>query len=312
MPAEQALRRIINDLNNDLGIGVLLSARLQQEQETVERLNISPDLQQEFQGIIRNSVSADVRLVPYDAGYKPESNEVCWIELDHSPDLTAVLDRLTAVQRPPLFREEAEFIRHLNFYAVVGRVNARRNLVFCRKATASLELGQGRIFGAIFRRGTYDTVDDRVLVFDRNIDCFSDGEYLFINNVGNFERIFRYYERLVARAGETVDRILERIPIANAEAFREACTTQTRFMAKLAMIAAKPYLANIGIADLRCAIDEHHLPVTFVQEDGVQRLRFDPDPARRWIILKLLDDDYLNSVMTHEHYEVNSKIRLGA
>ena len=32
--------------------------------------------------------------------------------------------------------------------------------------------------------------------------------------------------------------------------------------------------------------------------DGRDNLKFDPDPSRRWILHKLLDDDYLNSKMT--------------
>ena len=74
------------------------------------------------------------------------------------------------------------------------------------------------------------------------------------------------------------------------------------------MIASKPYLAQIGMVDIRRAIDEHGLPVEVVQNNGQEMLIFDPDPSRRWILLKLLDDDYLNSVMTHLRYEVNSKI----
>ena len=79
-------------------------------------------------------------------------------------------------------------------------------------------------------------------------------------------------------------------------------------MTKLAVISTKPYLAQIAIADIRRAIEEHGLPVEVVQEHGEEKLVFDPDPSRRWILLKLLDDDYLNSVMTHLKYEVNSKI----
>lgn len=66
------------------------------------------------------------------------------------------------------------------------------------------------------------------------------------------------------------------------------------------------------MVDIRRAIAEHGLPVEVVQNDGQEMLVFDPDPSRRWILLKLLDDDYLNSVMTHLKYEVNSKITRSA
>ena len=40
---------------------------------------------------------------------------------------------------------------------------------------------------------------------------------------------------------------------------------------------------------------------------GKEELVFYPDLARRWRILKLLDDDYLHSQLTHIDYEANSK-----
>jgi hypothetical protein len=40
---------------------------------------------------------------------------------------------------------------------------------------------------------------------------------------------------------------------------------------------------------------------------GHRIIDFKATPARRWLILKLLDDDFLSSIMNHEKYEVNSK-----
>jgi hypothetical protein len=121
---------------------------------------------------------------------------------------------------------------------------------------------------------------------------------VLIANVINFERIFRYYEELEKRAEEAVTKVLKRIPIANAAAFKEACTSQRRFMTKLAMVATRPYFARITMNDLRRTIREHQLEIEIVKEDGRDHLKFDPDTSRRWILLKLLDDDYLNSNMT--------------
>lgn len=62
----------------------------------------------------------------------------------------------------------------------------------------------------------------------------------------------------------------------NADEFRAACTTQIRFMTKLAVIASKPYLVQIRMVDIRRAIDEHRLPVEVVQNNGQEMLVFDP------------------------------------
>jgi len=43
---------------------------------------------------------------------------------------------------------------------------------------------------------------------------------------------------------------------------------------------------------------------------GKEHLVFYNDPARRWRILKLLDDDYVRSELTKIEYESNSKTPL--
>ena len=57
--------------------------------------------------------------------------------------------------------------------------------------------------------------------------------------------------------------------------------------------------------DLRRTIDHYGLDIQVINEEGVEKLLYlDTD---RWGLLKLLDDDYLDSVMTKGRYLVNSK-----
>jgi hypothetical protein len=63
--------------------------------------------------------------------------------------------------------------------------------------------------------------------------------------------------------------------------------------------------------DIRRTIEAFDLDVQIVRENRHEKLLFEANPNKRWLILKLLDDDYLGSIMTNEKYEVNSKSRLG-
>lgn len=57
-------------------------------------------------------------------------------------------------------------------------------------------------------------------------------------------------------------------------------------------------------------VAEHpHIDIDVVGQGSAMRLVFDPSPARRFQILKLLDDDLLRSVLTEHEYEVGSKMR---
>jgi len=81
-------------------------------------------------------------------------------------------------------------------------------------------------------------------------------------------------------------------------------------LSKLAQIARKPYLQRVTMQDIRRTIDEFQLDLRIVEENGEEKLLFEPGTKKRWLLLKLLDDDYLGSVMTNQKYEVNSKSAL--
>jgi hypothetical protein len=59
---------------------------------------------------------------------------------------------------------------------------------------------------------------------------------------------------------------------------------------------------------MKKVIQKNNLPVKIVETDGKEMLLY--DPADKWVLLKLLDDDYLWSLMTEQSYEVNAKREL--
>jgi hypothetical protein len=296
MPADQSFQRIQQDLGNNPPVNVVLaSRRFDEDEDNLQRITLGADLQQRFQRIATDGVTGQFRLLEYEPGYKPDSDEVLWIDLDDSERIGQVVSRVAAFQDLPLFEgNRDEFLEYLKYYVIFARVSPRRHVTLFRATSDKLILGHGSKIGAMFRDGSYDTVEETVFLFDRNIDCWSDGSYMFIKNVSNFERIFGFYEQLQGLAQQTVTTVLDRIPIANADAFRAACTTQRKFMTKLAAIASRPYFANITMNALRRTVRDHELDIEIVRNGGRDQLQFDPDPSRRWTLLKLLDDDYLN------------------
>lgn len=144
-------------------------------------------------------------------------------------------------------------------------------------------------------------------MFDRKVDCIAANGFLFILNKANFERLFQYYEELKSNAATTVDLVTQYIPVINLKEFKDVCISQVRFMGKLASISKKPYLSHVTIADIKRVITEFNLSVQIVMDKGIEKILFEPSPQKRWLILKLLDDDYLGSIMTSKKYAVNSK-----
>ena len=313
MPPLQSLQSLLPALTGNPTVTVLVAAE-PEENIVIQRLNLRQDLAADFLSAAKDSVpptNQEVRLRAYEAGYKPESDEVSYIELAQNSAIADLISQVSQVQQAELFHEDDEVIDSLRFYAIVVSPSARRRAVFFRTYSPKKELTRRAGFAALLSRGSYDKVDSKIFLFDNDTDCFAWDGYLFIQNVGAFQRIFGYFEELRANANATIDAVLGQIPVGNAEAFRATCTGQLQMLSKLAQIARKPYLGRVTMQDMRRTIDEFHLDVQVVQENGQEKLLFEGTLAKRWLILKLLDDDYLGSTMTHEKYEVNSKSAVG-
>jgi len=309
MPAEEALTNLIAAFAATPPTSVLLVSEPEGE-AVIQRLNLDDGLAADFRSVAQDACSyilGSLRLRVYDPGYKPEFDELSYIDLANEATLSAQIQELTQVQQAAIFVEDDGVIDALRFYSIVVSPSARRHGVFLRSYSPKKELSRKSGFAAILGRGHYNKVETKIFLFDWKVDCFAWEGYLFIPNVNAFQRIFKYFEALRARAHETLDTILAQIPISNSEDFRNACTGQIQMISKLAQIARKPYLPTVTIDDLRRTINEFELDVQIIEVDGEERLLFEGAPAKRWLILKLLDDNFLGSVMTTLKYEVNSK-----
>jgi hypothetical protein len=129
-------------------------------------------------------------------------------------------------------------------------------------------------------------------------------------NKDKFQKIFKFYEELVKVADTVLKTIEECIPIDDFAAFKEACAGHLQKLAKLKNIAGKPYLKDLKISQIKSVIERYNLPIETVGEGDDAKLCY--NASDKWAILRLLDDDYLESAMTNNHYETNSKRRLGS
>jgi hypothetical protein len=314
MPPQQALERLSRALANNPAVTVIVASEPDAEVGVVlQRLTLRQELAAEFREAAQSAVppaNEDLILKPYDPGYRQDSHELVYIELAQQAEIAEQVRQISDVQNTELFHENDDVVDHLRFYGIVASPNARQHAVFFRTYSPKKELTRSARFAALFSRGAYDKVKSRIFLFDHNVDCFAWDGYLFIRNVSAFQRIFKYFEELRARADETVDAVVARIPISNLEDFRAAGTGQMQMMSKLAQIARKPYLNQVTMRDIKRAIEEFGLDVQVVRDHGQEKLLFEPGLKKRWLILKLLDDDYLGSIMTKQKYEVNSKSAL--
>jgi hypothetical protein len=306
------LRPLANFLQRARAASLLVVADPDDEGDPpiIQRLNLHEDVATGFLEVARGATPdlGDVRLREYDPGYKPEPDELTYIPLAEVEGLSSLVRDLGHVDSAELFGEDDDLIKRLRFYAVVvGNPGGRA--VFFRHYSPKKELGRHAAFALMFQKGTYDQVKEKIFLFDEAVDCFTWNGSLFIKNVTQFQRMFAYFEGLRAKARDTIEAVHARVPISNVGEFEEACMANSLMLTKLASIARRPYLNRVTFADVEKTIKTFGLEVQVVGGKGAKALVFDQSREGRWRILKLLDDDYLGSIMTEERYEVNSKIR---
>ena len=309
VPFEETLAA---DYDNSLVHVCLASWPAGEELPVFQQLQITDDVTEEFRGVVTATLgklrkqheNADLRLLPYEAGSKPDKHEIEYLTVDRHPIIRSIVNSVESVNDLPLFTADAAFLKALHFYVIVVSPGSGHPVLCFRSCSDKIELGRSRLFAITHRRGQYDKVKGTSFIFDRRIDCFC-GSPMFILNKDRFQNIFHFYELVQAAAQETLERIRAAIPIHNFDQFAAACEGHLQMLKKLKNIASQPYLENLTIDAMKQVIEDIPLPIDTTITDGQEKLVF--DPKRKWVILKMLDDDYLKSIMTNSHYEVNSK-----
>lgn len=284
-----------------------------EDEPDFQKVAISQAVANEFRHIIARQLerkkkdieAGDLVIRQYDPATKPDSHEVEHLDLATHTAIREQILELINLQTLSTFAQDPDFISTLRFYVIVLRPPSDAPIFCFRIYSPKKELSRSALFAIVFRNGHYDRMEEPLFLFDQYLDCLVQGNDLFIFNKDKFQKIFRFYEMLVKTAKETLAIIRKRIPIDDFDAFEKACEGHLQKIAKLKNIASKPYLAQLTMADLKKVINKYDLPVKTVGKGKKEKIHF--DASDKWAILRLLDDDYLESVMTGNSYEANSK-----
>jgi hypothetical protein len=125
--------------------------------------------------------------------------------------------------------------------------------------------------------------------------------------LGRFEAV---RQQVDSHSEELSHKLPEGIQIANMEDFRDACKKDGRLASKLARVSRRNYWSEVTQDDIENAIREYRLDERGKIEYSNGSLTYSSSPQQRYTLLKLLDDDYLGSVMTGEKYAAGNKRRL--
>jgi len=137
--------------------------------------------------------------------------------------------------------------------------------------------------------------------------------YAFFWKKATFERAFGFLDQLKTERLATFSSVTAKVRIDGIDEQRRACTVQPQMMAKIVVdqtqhghrprVRRRDDHAQVGQP-----VKKHpHVDIAIVGSGDDCRSVFDPIPARRFQLLKLLYDDFLHFVLTKRDYEAGSK-----
>jgi len=315
--AKAVLDRILEFELSEYEVTVCLASSSKDEAlPRFERLLLSAELTEVFRSVAAFTLAhykkehnnGNLVLRSYTVESKPDMYEVEHLDLSAYESIMGQISPLTALADMEIFEAEEKFIAGLRFYVIAVQPPGGEPIYFFRSYTPKKMLSRSRFFAMVFNQGIYDRVIEPAFLFDHHIDCVCHSDMMFIFKKDNFQDIFKLFEMIRKVGKETLDSIKATVPIQNFDDFARDCEGHLVKLLKLRNIAAKPYWGRITIENIKKVIEKNKLSVQIVRTNDGEMLVY--DPSNKWVLLKLLDDDYLWSLMTEHSYEVTGKREL--
>lgn len=251
------------------------------------------------------------RLLRFDPLYKPDAGEIEWLAVDAVAAVQLAVDRASKLAAMAPFDAGDEDYKRRLAYWVATLTRARQRAFFFRSFTRSAELVRKRGEALVLRGGTFRKLEEHIFLFDEAIDCAVFAGFVFVWRKRDYRRIFDQMDEIRRTARAAATALEQHVPLANAEEFIDACSVDSRMADKVLALRSRDYFDRLSYEMLSPVIAEFQLDIPTSVENGVTKLVFESRPDRRFVILKLMDDDYLRSSMTSLRYEVNSKTESG-
>lgn len=175
----------------------------------------------------------------------------------------------------------------------IAFLNYTRSQIMGRTARVRMKLGDE----------THQKVEDSLLSIPDRVDAvLYDGE-MFIFSQSKFEKIFDYLEEYEQKADEVVEAIEEAdIPFQDFDLFHEAVYGNNRVLRLMHKVHERGTYEEMEATDAEYIRQNFDTDVKFEKNgDGEMEVVMD-DKRDVWAVLRLFNDDHLDSPITDEQY----------
>jgi hypothetical protein len=197
---------------------------------------------------------------------------------------------------------------------IVRIENDNKTVFLFRKYTPKKLLDKGK-FSCLIHSGQFEKLNDQIISLDSYYDAallleaqeMTDPEQtseMFIFYRPSFESLFSFVDVYQHEVEARKNVLNEKGIIEDVSQLVETCCTDGRAIKKLARILLNGQLDSLNPENIRATIHDYDLPVTL---DNEGKIKVSKDHL--WVILRILNDDYVLSEATGSKYESRSKVR---
>lgn len=231
-------------------------------------------------------------------------------------DAASLGDIVTHVMRDdsaPL--SDLEYRNRIKILAIRFKDDTGRAIIMFRVADSLFQLRAAKYLALVRHGDVFDRlVPADVMLLRRSFDVVLVDGVAFFEHKSTFERAFGFLDQLRTTSATTFEEVTANLRIRGLDEMKAACTKQSQMMAKMASIRRSmdedpEYAAAMTMDRLVAFVRERdYISVGIETVNGEDFLVYEDDVTRRFQLLKLLDDDYLHSILTQREYESGSKV----
>lgn len=276
---------------------------------------MSAELTDQFRDAAANALrdGAARTVVPYRHGRKPDDHEIVRVAEDAVAELEPILVDMDAFDDLDVFDPEGAVARKAALYVMRTTVDNGQDIHLLRATSPRRRLKRTKKIPAVWSGQVFEVLEDDPVLFDDTFDAYVTGGQIYVLNQRNFERSLNFMAAAQKAAKGIVKRAIAGLSITNEKEFLDAVAGDVNMISKVRGIAERltdpGYAAAMTTANLLQITQAHpEVDIDWVETvPGKMELVFHSDVQRRWRILKLLDDDFVQSLVTQLVYESNSK-----
>jgi Domain of unknown function (DUF4868) len=262
----------------------------------------------------KDFANKDLILRPFEPDSAVVEGTIEYLQISHYTSLKeqiAPLENFAGMEN--LHANESAFVRGLRFYSVIVEppptAEFHDPIYYYRWYSHSFLLSDSAHHAIRWRRhkDTYDVIREPVFLFDRHVDCFSQGDQMFVLQKYYFYTIFRLEEEMKKTAEKALDELQAMDLIHRFQLFKNDCLKNKNKYRILCKIYHKPYFRTLTVEMLEHVISEYQRPikVEYIPSKHKKKLVYSQDEP--WAILHLLDDQYFTSPLTQIDYQAEGK-----